>query len=186
MIEKLYGKYFQKSRSFLFPALGIKRTTENAPAGTYISIEGDIGPEEMKLICTFRKNDSKDFKTFEERMLLTNPLFIKKLESKTYDIYIFDLEIYKHDYFSFLLGKYSNFSNVLKKAIKSYYNEKSAEYAYIDTYLYPEKYFEKYAEILQVDIEVLEKIGQLCDPCDLEKETLVLPKEYLEELKKSI
>ena len=55
MIDKLYGKYFQKSRSFLYPALGIKRTGIK-PSGTYISLEGKVNPEDVKLVCTF-KND---------------------------------------------------------------------------------------------------------------------------------
>ena len=180
MIDKLYGKYFQKSRSFLYPALGIKRTSSTMPSGTYISLTGMIEPEDVKLICSFKNTDSEEFKTFEEQMLLSNPLFVKKIHIKDYILYVFDLEIYKSDYFNFILGKYSKLSSHLKRAIKSYYGEKSAEYKYIETYLYPEKYFETYAKLLDIDVEILKASGELCDPFDLEKETLKIPKEDLE------
>ena len=53
-----------------------------------------------------------------------------------------------------------------------------------DTYLFPEKYFEIYAELLELDIQTLKQIGELCDPCDIEKETLKIPTEDLEVLTK--
>lgn len=182
MIDKLYGKYFQKSRSFLYPALGIKRTGIK-PDGTYVSLEGKINPEDVKFICTFKEDVSEEFKTFEEQMLIGNPLFVEKIQIKDFNIYVFDLDIYQSDYFYFLLGKYSKLSNVLKRAIKNFYGEKSAEYKVLDTYLFPEKYFESYAKLLDVDIDILKKTGELCDPCDIDKETLKIPVEDFELLK---
>jgi hypothetical protein len=184
MIDKLYGKYFQKSRSFLYPALGIKRTSSTMPSGTYVSLTGKIEPEDIKLICTFQQTDSEEFKLFEEQMLLSNPLFVEKIPVKDYNLYVFDLEIYQADYFNFLLGKYSRLSAHLKRAIKNYYGEKSAEYKYIETYLHPEKYFEVYAKLLDIDVETLKASGELCDPCDLNKETLKIPQEDLEVINK--
>jgi hypothetical protein len=95
MIDKLYGKYFQKSKSFLYPALGIKRTSSTMPSGTYVSLNGKIEPEDVKLICTFQQTDSEEFKIFEEQMLLSNPLFVEKISIKDYNLYVFDLEIYQ-------------------------------------------------------------------------------------------
>jgi len=180
MIDKLYGRYFQKSKSFLYPILGIKRTNANSPLGTYISLKGVYEPEDMRLICTFKENDTQSFKDFEEQMLLTNPLFIEKIKLKDFSIYIFDMEVYYEDWFNFVMGKYSKLSNVTKKAIKIYYGEKSKEYKYIETYLYPEKHFETYAVLLEVSIDMLKKIGELCNPCDLAKENLEIPIEDLE------
>jgi len=37
--------------------------------------------------------------------------------------------------------------------------------------LYPNKYFEDYAECLDVDIEMLEGVGELCSKPNIEKET---------------
>jgi hypothetical protein len=184
MIEKLYGKYFQKSRAFLYPILGIKRTSATAPNATYVSLDGLIPPEDMKLVCVYPINDSEAFKAFESQMLTGNPLFEEKLQIKDNNIYIFNLEGYKLDWFNFMLGKYSKLSTQVKRAIKQYYGERSNEYKYIESYLYPEKYFEIYANLLEVDVSTLENLGELCDPCDLEKETLKIPVEYLELLTK--
>jgi hypothetical protein len=103
---------------------------------------------------------------------------------KEYNLYIFDLEIYQADWFNFILGKYSKLSAHLKRAIKTYYGEKSAEYKYIETYLYPEKYFETYAKLLNINVDILIKGGELCNPSDLEKETLKILVEDLESLNK--
>lgn len=184
MIDKLYGKYFQKSRSFLYPILGIKRTSSSTPAGTYVSLDGLIGAEDMKLICVYPINTSEGFQAFENQMLTGNPLFEEKIQVEENYIYVFNLESYKVDWFNFIMGKYSKLSNPVKKAIKQYYGERSAEYKYIESYIYPEKYFDIYAKLLEVDVKTLESIGELCDPCDLEKETLKIPVEYLELLTK--
>lgn len=184
MIEKLYGKYFQKSRSFLYPVLGIKKSLFS-PIGTYLSIEGRINPEELKLICTFKDDHTKEFETFENQMLIENPLFSEKITTSDFNIYVFDMgSYYESDYFNVILGKYSKLSAVLKRAIKTFYGEKSAEYKYIETYLYPDKFFDNYATLLQIDVETLKSIGELCDPCDLSKETLKISAEELPLLNK--
>ena len=41
-----------------------------------------------------------------------------------------------------------------------------------------------YAKLLDVSVSTLKELGELCDPCDLEKETLKIPAEELELLKK--
>lgn len=185
MIDSLYTKYFQKSRSFLYPALGIKRTAHHSPSGTYIALDGLVGPEDMKLICTYRGDTTEGFKSFEEQMLISNPLFSSTLQVDDYNLYLFDYSTYQPDWFNFIMGKYSKFTNPLKKAIKLYYGEQSVEYKYMDSYLNPDKYFEVYAKLLNVSSDVLKQVGELCDPCDLDKETLKIPVEHLENLKKS-
>lgn len=184
MIDSLYTKYFQKSRSFLYPALGIKRTSHHSPAGTYIALEGLVGPEDMKLVCTFKEDNSEGFKAFEQQMLLSNPLFSSIVHIQDYSIYLFDYTGYQNDWFNFIMGKYSRFSVPLKRAIRQYYGEDSAEYKYMDSYLNPDKYYEVYAKLLSVEPHILKDVGELCDACDIEKETLKIPVEHLENLKK--
>jgi len=184
MIKSIYSRYFQKSRSFLYPALGIKKNDRFKPKATYLAIKGLIEPEDVKFVCTFDKNDSDAFKYFEAKMLLENPLFSEKIPMDDYNIYVFDYEVYTNDWFNFILGKYSKLSSVLKRAIKSYYGESSSEYSYIDTYLNPKEYFDVYSELLNVDVESLKEIGELCDPCDMEKETLEISVECLQKIKK--
>jgi len=178
MIEKVYGKYFQKSRAFLYPILGIKREKNTTPLQTYISIEGIIDVDDMKIVCIYDNTDSKEFENFENE-ILNNPFFVEKIEIVKTKLYIFNIESYKNDYFNFILGKYSKLSDSLKKAIKKYYGEKSLEYKYIDSYLYPENYFEDYANILGISISSLKKVGELCNSCDIEKETYKISKEEL-------
>ena len=72
-MNKLYSDYFQKSKSFLYPLLGVKKTNANSPLNTYISIEGYISADEIKLICTFKNDKSDRFIDFENNILLSNP-----------------------------------------------------------------------------------------------------------------
>jgi hypothetical protein len=180
MPSKLYKKYFQKSKSFLYPALGIKKNSPFFPVNTYIAIDKHIVAEECKLICKFKKNDSDKFKDFERDMLVENPLYICKIEEPDHIIYVFDYQIYVEDWLNFMAGKYSKLSTSLKRAIKEYYKDGSAEYEFIKTYLYPEEYFTEFAELLDIDFKELEKIGELCNPYDSEKETLKISIEHLE------
>lgn len=186
MIEKIYSKYFQKSRSFLYPILGIKKSKSFTPACTYISIEEVVSADDMKLIVVFEPTDSEEFTTFEQEELLSNPLFDQVMKMTDYNVYVFDLEKYKQDWTSFILGKYSQLSTVAKRAIKKYYGENSAEYELVDSYLFPDKYYDTYARLLGVEVQLLETARELCDPCNIDKETLKLSVEDLENLKKVI
>jgi hypothetical protein len=143
-----------------------------------------VAPEDMKLICTFKEDKTEGFKSFEEQMLLSNPLFSSIVHVEDYNMYLFDFSGYQNDWFNFIMGKYSKFSTPLKKAIKLYYGDNSSEYKYMDSYLHPEKYFEVYAKLLEVDAHILREVGELCDSCDMDKETLKIPVEHLENLKK--
>jgi len=186
MIDRLYGKYFQKSRSFLYPALGIIKNQPYGPAGTYISLPGKYGAEDMKLLCSFESLKTADFIEFEHKMLTSNPLYYESFQIAGYNIYVFDFEIYQSDWFQFLTGRYSKLSSTIKKAIRTYYGENSPEYRHIQTYLFPEKYFELYAKLLDVDVDDLKSVGELCDPWSMELETLKYPVEYLESLQKQL
>lgn len=183
MIDKIYGngKYFQKSKSFLYPVLGIKKSSVTSPLDTYVAIKDRLGPEDMKLVVVFRDDGSDGFRAFEKQMLTGNPLFDQgPLEFEGLKYYLFDLTPYKADWFNFLLGRYSRLSPLLKRAIREYYGEKSPEWVYMETYLYPDKHFDRYAEILDVDESILRATGELCDPCDLDKETAEISVELLD------
>lgn len=186
MIKRIYSKYFQKSKSFFYPLLGIKKNDKFSPASTYLAIEGlyDIG--DVKFICTFEDIDTEAFKYFETKMLLENPLFEEKIKLDGCNIYVFNFEIYTNDWFNLLLGKYSKLSSVVKRAIKNYFGADSGEYQYMDTYLNPKEYYSLYSELLDVSIEDLKKGEELCDPCDIDKETLKISIESLELIKKNL
>ena len=88
---------------------------------------------------------------------------------------MFSLESFKEEYRNFLKGRYSKMSEGSKYLIRNYYKSNSNEFSYIETYLYPSKYYEVYAKLLDVDINLLKDVSELCDRYDEEKEIL---KEY--------
>jgi len=58
-----------------------------------------------------------------------------------------------------------------KKSILEFYNANKFTAEYFDSYLNPEKYFEKYSELLNVVEWRLQAVGELCDPPNDIKET---------------
>jgi len=176
-MDKLYGKYFQKSLSFLFPLLGIKKSSPFTPVGSFLSLTGIVEPEDMVLVVVYNKDESERFRAFETMMLLDNPMFQEKYQTNDKYIYLFNYSMHQNDWFNFLMGKYSKLSTQLKRSIKLYYGETSVQYQYMDSYLYPQKYFDKYAELLGIEVKILKKLGELCDSWDVEKETLTIPVE---------
>lgn len=173
MIKTLYDKYFQKSRAFLFPLLGIPRRAFKKPFNTYLSWEDHFSISDQKLILQYPLETSKSFETLEKR-IKNDPLF----EAGYYDltncqaIYVFSLEGYTADVQRVIDGKYSKLGRVCKRAIQDHLGEESVEYAYMDTFLYPEKHFEHYSELLNIPEDILRTVGELCDPADVQKESL--------------
>jgi hypothetical protein len=185
MIKRIYSKYFQKSKSFLYPLLGIKKNDKFLPVNTYLAIDELYELTDTKFICVFENIDTEAFKYFETKMLLENPLFSEKLTDDSFNIYVFDYEIYVNDWFNFIIGKYSKLSNVVKRAIKTYYGEDTQEFKYMDSYLNPKEYYNIYADLLDVNVEDLKTGVELCDPCDTNRETLKISKESLDKIKKN-
>ena len=50
------------------------------------------------------------------------------------------------------------------------------------SYLFPEKHFENYAALLNVEVEMLKEVGELCNKPDLEKESLIMAVADLENI----
>ena len=180
MITSLYSRYFQKSRSFLFPALGISKRNIS-PLQTYMALDGRYTPADRKLICLFDHEESLKYEQFENTLLFGNPLYHDSIITPGKpSLYIFNFEVYKDDWDTFLTGRYSQLSPELKSMIKNYYGDGTKEYEYIDTYLFPNKYFDLYSQLLDVRREHIEQVGELCDQYDLEKETLIYSTDVLE------
>lgn len=172
-IKSLYRDYFQKSRVFLYPALEIKRGVSVTPIQTFVAWEHHYKPEDRKFICLYHLRDDKEFETFEKTKLLGNKLFHDFVETEDgKGIYVFDYEPFAKDWDMFLDGKYSKMSAVHKKKIKNFYGVYSTNFAYVESFLHPEKYFNIYAEILGVDVEHLKEVGELCSIPDMNEETL--------------
>ena len=71
----MYKEYFQKSKVFLYPLLGIPKGQKFVPVGTYLAWEDEIDFSDMKFMCLYKQRESKAFYKFEDKYLLCNILF---------------------------------------------------------------------------------------------------------------
>jgi hypothetical protein len=179
----LYRNYSQKSRIFLYPALGIKRSSSVKPIQTYITIEGRYGLEDYCLTATFQIRTDDEYKLFVKNVLKGNKYFKEAFEITNEEkiIIVFNLIDFKKDWDNFILGKYSKLSVYQKNNILSFYKTNPNNLAYIESYLYPYKYNRLYADALSSSEHeademyiLLKQVGELCSKPDLEKENLVV------------
>lgn len=111
-----------------------------------------------------------------QEKLLRSPYFAQmhRLEDQSL-LFAFELRIYKDDFAKFGAGKYSQLSVTTKTAIQEYYGLGTAEWAYMETYIKPENFFAHYTELLEDVTEAeLRVVGELCDPPDVTRETLMI------------
>lgn len=179
----LYSKYFQKSKVFIYPLLGIKRGNNVVPHETYISWNDTFAPEDMRLVCLYHRRDDQEYEYFE-RTTLKHPRLCDYIKvSEKIDLYTFDFSDLGDDWDCFIGGKYSMMSMSVKRKIIDFFDKKGGNYVYIQSYLYPHKWYDRYAELLNVDIGLLKEVGELCDKPDLIKEKLIMSTANLENIK---
>jgi hypothetical protein len=170
-IKKLYTKYAQKSKIFLYPILGIKRGGSVTPVETYLEWVNKYTKQDRKLICLYHLRDDNEFKNFEKRVLLAHPKFENfHYTENNQGIYIFDYEPDKDLYDKVLQGKYSQIKKEYKEKILDFFSNNKGSMIYIDSYLNPEKYMADYANLLGVNLELIKSVGQLCELPDEDKE----------------
>jgi len=174
-VKSVYNKYFQKSKVFLYPLLGFKRGIKVVPSETYLAWDPYYIPEDMKLVCLYHPNRSNEYENYEKEHLLkhTRLCDVKEVDEHN-KLFIFDFADLKDNWMHFIVGKYSKIDPKLKGKIKGFFAVNSANYVYMNSYLYPESYFSNYADVLNVDTEMLESVGELCSKPDIEKETLIM------------
>jgi hypothetical protein len=172
-IKSLYREYIQKSRLFAYPLLNIKRGSSITPIQTFMAWKGVYEFSESKLICQYHMRTDPEFMMFESVKLKGNPLFhtCHQLEDGTC-LYVFDLSKLKKDFDNIVLGKYSMLSKESKDKILSFFSNSNQHYVYIASYLEPTKYYEIYAQLLNVEQQHLKACGQLCSKPNLDKELL--------------
>jgi len=182
VINTLYVKYFQKSKIFLYPLLGIKRGSSVTPTETYISWGDKYSAEDAKLICLYDNREDAEYKNFEKNVLLKHTRLHDYMIYNKQSVFIFDFQDMKEDWDHFLNGKYSKLQKETKTKILDFFERYSGNYIYIYSYLHPEKWFARYAEILDVEKELLEEVGDLCNlPC-IDKENLKIKVADLESI----
>ena len=148
-ISSLYREYLQKSKLFMYPALDIARGGSVTPIETYISWGDYYDVTDCKLICLYHLRDDTEFMNFERSKLLGNSKFydFKQVEERK-GIYVFDFSSVKEDWDNFIVGHYSKLSETHKRKVQAFFGNAGYNYAYIESYLYPERYYSMYAEIL--------------------------------------
>ena len=172
-MNNVYTQYFQKSKVFLYPLLKLKKGIDFVPIETYICWDGVYSKEDFKFLCVYHCERDDKFKKFESKYLsnhkmLENIIFL----SENRQLYVFDLSKYKYDFKRFVEGKYSKFSIGTKNLILNYFGTAGNISEYITSFLDPEPYHETYADALQVSVESIHDVYEVCSIPDLEKETL--------------
>lgn len=178
-LESLYKDYVQKSRLFLYPALGMRRGQSVTPIQTYISWDNNYVTTDRKLCCLYHIRSDEEFKAFESFIVKHEMFHDFKLTKDDKAVYVFDFSKQRDDWDMFLIGKYSKLSNDLKKKIRNFFGINNQ--GYIDSFLFPERYFNMYADMLTSSksehtsmLSILKEVGELCSTPDLEKENLVM------------
>ena len=172
--------YFQKSYKFIYPLLKIDLAHKIMPIQTYMAWQGEVGIYDYKLVCVYQSIPSIAFKHFEKRILLTNEYFDNYKECENDKIvYTFNFKKEKDSIFQFLKGKYSLMSEENKATLLKYYSVNRFSKEYMDSFINPENYYEKYASLLNVAEWRLRETKELCNIYNREKETLFLNKKYI-------
>ena len=174
IINDIYKKYFQKSKIFMYPLLGFERGNV-VPEEVYFSISNKYNPEDRKLVLVYDPKMDLKYETFKEDKLVNHKLLHESFEDqKGNEIFVFDMSGFASDWDLFLAGKYSQMSLKVRNEILNFFDKNSGNYIYVNSFLFPEKWFKRYAEILDVSEELLKEVGELCDVPNLEKEQLNL------------
>ena len=171
-MKQIYAQYFQKSKVFLYPLLGIKKGIRYVPIQTYTNWDGHYAGRSNLLLCVYTvEEESKEtFDMFMEKHLEKNEFYHSRVSKNNLEIISFNLDFFKEDIKKFNQGKYSEFCILTKKIILNFFGNIGTISEYMESYLYPEKYYEIYSEMLNVPISTLEEVGELCDRPDLRKE----------------
>ena len=179
-MKKIYTDYFQKSKVFLYPLLGIKKGIRFVPIETYLNWDGYF-KSDTDFFCLYNvpqtKEENKMFEVFKQLHLKTNEHFIEWFpisndkNKETLLVCHFKFDMFKRDIKKFKKGKYSQFSEYVKKRLLDFFGDIGTISQYVESYLYPEHYYNIYSDLLNVPVNILEEVGELCDKPNLNKET---------------
>ena len=174
-MKSTYTKYFQKSKVFLYPLLGLEKGAEFVPAETYICWQGVYGIEDLKYVCVYENERNPKFIAFEHNVLRPHKLFENGFinNSDGRHVFVFSYSSYKYDYEMFCDGRYSAFSSSTKNKILRYFRNVGKLSDNIKSFLYPEDYHKIYANAFEVDEKVIKEVHEICSKPDMEKETLI-------------
>lgn len=198
-IKTVHKDYFQKSLTFLYPMLDIKRGVSVTPIRTFLSWKDVYKVSDRKLICLYYLRKDQEFYKFEKEKLRGNKLFenFKEIENienilsitqeLTIGAYIFNYDEYSQDWEHITQGRYSKLSSVVKEKILNFFSDNRADQTRVRSFLHPEKYLNDVASALEDEpnrkqklLRSIKEVGELCDLPNLEKETLIAQIKNLE------
>ena len=143
----VYTEYFQKSKVFLYPLLKFRKGLKYVPSQTYIGWSDVYETGDMMFLCLYDTKLTDSFNVFAKRHLVSHPMYRAFTSlSDEEQLFMFDFSRFKND----------------KKTVN-----------YIQGFLSPEDVHEEYANKLNVKLDILQKVHEVCTAPDLEKEILV-------------
>lgn len=179
-IPCLYNRYFQKSKIFLYPLLGLKQGYNPVNLETYFNVWDPQLEGKNILVVHYRLNEKNELckdknMTFEKYFLNViegNRLFIKaEVKDKDNVQCFFELTGLDDDIRLFKEGRYSQMSIATKSIIEGFYPNGHANRPYVESFVFPERYRSSYANLLDVKESLLIEVGELCDKPNFLKET---------------
>lgn len=172
-MNNVYTQYFQKSKVFLYPLLELKKGITYVPAETFICWDGVYATSDLKFMCLYNAKLDAKFITFETKYLKTHPFYetCYTLEPEI-QLYVFDFKTYAYSLNQFINGKYSKFSPKTKDIIIKFFGNVGTISQCVDSFLNPESHHSIYAETLNVPLNIIKDVHEICSKPDLERETL--------------
>jgi hypothetical protein len=178
-IPYVYPRYFQKSKIFLFPLIKIPFGSHPVNMESYFSMEEHFQHDKVFITVHYFLNEKNEncknkkitFERFTQEILKANKRFvsIKNIGANVVEC-LFDLSEYREDVLLFLEGKYSCMSENTKKIVANYFAKTHPNHPFVESFVYPELYHKSYAEHLDVNVELLKEVVELCDKPDFNKE----------------
>ncbi len=168
----VYTRYFQKSKVFLYPLLGIKKGYKHVPKNTYVIWDKFYTVDDRKLMAIYEHKNDIEYKIFIDKVL--KPLHAYQSMHKisdNKDLILFDMSIFKYDYDCFIDGRFSQMSRESKRKIENYFTSVGKISNYISSFLNPENFHDDYAEAFGVDQDLIEDVYEVCSKADIDKET---------------
>ena len=178
-IESIYSDYFQKSKIFLYPLLGFTRQSVPVELETYMEVKDLSGQNKTLMAVDYFTDRPTEciwkitFDQYFNRHIKMNKRFVSSewVNDNTLRV-IYDLSDLSDDVKCVKAGKYSMISPYSKKKLVNFFPYGHGNQVYLRSFLFPEKYMETYASILDVKVDLLKRVGELCDRPDLEKERI--------------
>ena len=168
----VYTQYFQKSKVFLYPLLGIKKGYKHVPKNTYVIWNKFYTQEDRKLITLYEHENNIEYRVFVDTVLKRLHGYNGRHKiSDNKELIVFDMTMFKHDFDSFIKGSFSQMSMEGKNKIKSYFNSTGKISKYISSFLDPEEFHDDYAPAFNVDEQLIKDVYEVCSRPDIDKET---------------